>query len=186
MPPEVSIDQAYAQFKASRIEGMATAAVEGHAREVAERRAARLAERAAEVEARETERAAVQARRAAVAAEPAPKPDPRPVRLPRKGVLTDRQREVHEFMLRYQRENATPPTVREIGDAMGIRSPNGVSANLDAIIRKGWARRRGPRGKGAPARNCVALPPAGRAACPHCGRGPDPSGESAESSVDIA
>lgn len=31
-----------------------------------------------------------------------------------------------------------PPTVREIGESVGISSPNGVVSHLDRLVRKGW------------------------------------------------
>jgi repressor LexA len=51
--------------------------------------------------------------------------------------LTDRQQEVLNFLGQYLREKGYPPTVREIGAHLGIRSPNGVAANLVALEKKG-------------------------------------------------
>ncbi|MFO0614168.1 MAG: transcriptional repressor LexA [Polyangiaceae bacterium] len=55
--------------------------------------------------------------------------------------LTDRQQQV----LRYIRESITergyPPTLREIGAHMGIRSTNGVNDHLRALERKGYLTR---------------------------------------------
>lgn len=58
-----------------------------------------------------------------------------------RGVLTDKQRRVYEFICDYLRRNGFPPTVREIGAAFGITSPNGVMCHLRAIEAKGWIRR---------------------------------------------
>ena len=51
--------------------------------------------------------------------------------------LTSRQREVIAFIRRHQAEHGYAPTIREIGDALGIRSTNGVNDHLKALERKG-------------------------------------------------
>ena len=55
--------------------------------------------------------------------------------------LTARQREALEFIRRCVRKRGYGPTVREIGDQMGINSPNGVVGHLVALERKGFIRR---------------------------------------------
>lgn len=55
--------------------------------------------------------------------------------------LTDRQREVLDFIRDRVRENHRPPTVREIGDHFDIRSTNGVRVILDALEKKGQLKR---------------------------------------------
>jgi repressor LexA len=55
--------------------------------------------------------------------------------------LTDRQREVLDFIRARVRENHRPPTVREIGDNFDIRSTNGVRVILDALEKKGQLKR---------------------------------------------
>ena len=55
--------------------------------------------------------------------------------------LTSRQREVIAFIREHQAEHGYAPTIREIGEAMGIRSTNGVNDHLKALERKGWIRR---------------------------------------------
>jgi len=55
--------------------------------------------------------------------------------------LTDRQREVWQFIAKTIREQGYPPTMREIGDEFSITSTNGVRTKLDAIERKGYIRR---------------------------------------------
>src|SRR5215510_10622196 len=52
--------------------------------------------------------------------------------------LTERQRQVLEFIARSIRERGYPPTLREIGEQMGIRSTNGVNDHLKALERKGY------------------------------------------------
>jgi repressor LexA len=55
--------------------------------------------------------------------------------------LTDRQREVLEFISRSITERGYPPTLREIGEQMGIRSTNGVNDHLKALEKKGYLER---------------------------------------------
>jgi repressor LexA len=52
--------------------------------------------------------------------------------------LTDRQREVYEFIQDRIRAWGYPPTIREIGEHLGIRSTNGVADHLKALKRKGY------------------------------------------------
>lgn len=54
--------------------------------------------------------------------------------------LTPRQREIHQWMLDYQRDNITTPTIRQIGEAFNIVSPNGVIANLKRLLAKGYVK----------------------------------------------
>jgi repressor LexA len=51
--------------------------------------------------------------------------------------LTERQREVYEFIRDKMRNRGYGPTVREIGREFGIKSPNGVMCHLRALERKG-------------------------------------------------
>jgi repressor LexA len=51
--------------------------------------------------------------------------------------LTERQREVYEFIRDKMRNRGYGPTVREIGREFGISSPNGVMCHLRALERKG-------------------------------------------------
>ncbi len=55
--------------------------------------------------------------------------------------LTERQQEVYEFIRDKIRHRGYGPTVREIGDAFDIRSPNGVVCHLKALEKKGLIRR---------------------------------------------
>lgn len=52
--------------------------------------------------------------------------------------LTARQREVLDFITLYIGENGYPPTIREIGAQMNIRSTNGVNDHLKALEKKGY------------------------------------------------
>jgi repressor LexA len=55
--------------------------------------------------------------------------------------LTDRQKEVLEFIQRSIDARGYPPTLREIGEHMGIRSTNGVNDHLKALEKKGYLAR---------------------------------------------
>jgi repressor LexA len=55
--------------------------------------------------------------------------------------LTDRQREVLRFVAQQIEECGYPPTIREIGEALEIRSTNGVNDHLKALERKGFLTR---------------------------------------------
>ncbi len=54
-----------------------------------------------------------------------------------KSVLTDRQQEIYDFVKDKIVVRGYGPTVREIGQNFGIRSPNGVMCHLRALERKG-------------------------------------------------
>jgi repressor LexA len=56
-------------------------------------------------------------------------------------MLTARQREIYEFVTRYVEERGYPPTVREIGEAVGLASPSTVHAHLANLERAGMIRR---------------------------------------------
>ena len=51
--------------------------------------------------------------------------------------LTKRQTAVLDFIRVYIERQKFPPTVREIGDHFGIRSPNGVQCHIRALEKKG-------------------------------------------------
>ncbi|HEX6418158.1 MAG TPA: transcriptional repressor LexA [Acidimicrobiales bacterium] len=55
--------------------------------------------------------------------------------------LTSRQREVLEIIEQHMRERGYPPSVREIGEAVGLTSPSTVHAHLAALQRRGYLRR---------------------------------------------
>lgn len=61
--------------------------------------------------------------------------------------LTERQKAVLDFVVGYIRDHRYPPTVREIGRALGIRSTNGVSDHLKVLERKGYLERRGMKSR---------------------------------------
>jgi len=55
--------------------------------------------------------------------------------------LTDRQLEVLKFIAVQIEEAGYPPTIREIGEGLDIRSTNGVNDHLKALERKGFLTR---------------------------------------------
>jgi len=56
-------------------------------------------------------------------------------------VLTGRQQEIWDFLVDYVDRHGYPPTVREIGDAVGLASPSTVHAHLANLERAGLLRR---------------------------------------------
>ena len=55
----------------------------------------------------------------------------------KKPTLTARQKEIYEFLKDKILNRGYGPTVREIGNHFGIRSPNGVMCHLKALEKKG-------------------------------------------------
>ena len=55
--------------------------------------------------------------------------------------LTGRQQEIWTFLVAYVDEHGYPPTVREIGEAVGLASPSTVHAHLANLERAGLLRR---------------------------------------------
>lgn len=64
----------------------------------------------------------------------APPPSPPPMRTR----LTERQNQAYEFIRSFMRKHRKPPTLTEIGTALGIRSTNGVFKLLQALEAKGY------------------------------------------------
>ncbi len=55
--------------------------------------------------------------------------------------LTERQREILEFIERLMRDRGYPPSVREIGEAVGLTSPSTVHSHLRSLERFGYLKR---------------------------------------------
>ena len=55
--------------------------------------------------------------------------------------LHPRQREILEYLRDRTREHRYPPTVREIGRAVGLSSSSTVQNHLNVLVRKGFVRR---------------------------------------------
>ena len=56
-------------------------------------------------------------------------------------MLTERQKAIFDFVAAYVDERGYPPTVREIGKAVGLASPSTVHAHLASLERAGLLRR---------------------------------------------
>ena len=56
-------------------------------------------------------------------------------------MLTGRQQEIFDFLVGYQEQHGYPPTVREIGSALGLHSPSTVHAHLAKLESSGVLRR---------------------------------------------
>jgi repressor LexA len=98
--------------------------------------------------------------------------------------LTKAQKRILDFLETYAGEHGRPPTVREIGRAFGIRSPNGVAVHLAALERKGYIRRRAgiARGLEFTRRRRSVLPVAGMIAAGQ----PVEAVEQKDESLDVA
>ncbi len=51
--------------------------------------------------------------------------------------LTRKQKQFFDYIVAYKKEHNIWPTYREIADEFGYRSPNSVTQNLQALVRKG-------------------------------------------------
>lgn len=61
--------------------------------------------------------------------------------------LTERQKEIYEFIREKIEGRGFGPTVREIGEGFDIKSPNGVMCHLKALEKKGLIKRTGFRAR---------------------------------------
>jgi repressor LexA len=55
--------------------------------------------------------------------------------------LSLRQQKILDFIRKFSREHGFPPTIREIGEQVGISSTSVVSYNLNALEKKKWIER---------------------------------------------
>lgn len=78
--------------------------------------------------------------------------------------LTDRQQQVLHYIRQSITDRGYPPTLREIGAHMGIRSTNGVNDHLRALERKGYLTREDMKSRALRPRDVDALPPGDQAA----------------------
>jgi repressor LexA len=84
--------------------------------------------------------------------------------------LTARQKQALDFIVSVARERGCPPTIREMGQALGISSTNGVRYLLEALSKKGYIRRHPRRSRGieliraASPADLVSVPLVGRVA----------------------
>src|SRR3989304_917157 len=89
--------------------------------------------------------------------------------------LTQRQKEILDFLREFIRESGFPPSLREICARFGIKGPQNAAKHLDALEKKGFIKRKAAysRGvellEGSRAVGGVSVPIAGR------GRAGEPS-----------
>ena len=62
--------------------------------------------------------------------------------------LTERQNQLYEFIRTFIRDRGKPPTIKEIGGALAIRSTNGVHKQLVALEKKGYITRTARESRG--------------------------------------
>ncbi len=55
--------------------------------------------------------------------------------------ISTRQRDILDLIMRTVRERGYPPSVREIGEAVGLNSPSTVHSHLSALVKAGYLRR---------------------------------------------
>jgi repressor LexA len=63
----------------------------------------------------------------------------------RQGGLTPRQQQILDYLVKAIQDKGYAPSVREIGDALGLSSPSTVHQHLTALEEKGYVRRHGDR-----------------------------------------
>jgi len=61
--------------------------------------------------------------------------------------ITARQQQVLEFIGQYVARHGFPPTLEEIGGALGIRSPNAIRNHLLALEKKGYLTKEGTKSR---------------------------------------
>lgn len=88
--------------------------------------------------------------------------------------LTERQREILDFLKDYIAASGYPPSLRDICARFGIKGPKNAGKHLDALEKKGFIKRganisRAIEVKGAALKDAVSVPIAGRvrAGSPH-------------------
>ena len=82
--------------------------------------------------------------------------------------ITERQREIYEFIRTTLAARGIPPSMREIGEQFGIRSTNGVEGHLAALEQSGFITRERGKSRGislhAEERTTAMVPLLGRVA----------------------
>lgn len=58
--------------------------------------------------------------------------------LPSSTDLTDRQREVYDYLRKFWQENSFPPTCRDIVEHFGFSGPTAAVCHLKALAKKGY------------------------------------------------
>jgi repressor LexA len=75
--------------------------------------------------------------------------------------LSDRQRRIMAFIREYLEAHNYPPTIREIGQAVGISSTSVVKYNLERLVEKGLIERSGEVSRGLKLKDGPSLVPPG-------------------------
>jgi repressor LexA len=70
--------------------------------------------------------------------------------------LTKRQQAILDFIIQIHERRGYPPTVREIGDAVGLQSPSSVHAQLATLAERGYLRKDPDRPRAIVARRDTA------------------------------
>ena len=94
--------------------------------------------------------------------------------------LTQRQQAVLEFIVESIQDQGYPPTLREIGNHLGIRSTNGVNDHLRALERKGYLTREDMKSRTLRPTEAVT-----RELMPHLFGGDGPSGQAANENTPV-
>jgi len=55
--------------------------------------------------------------------------------------INNTQRKIYEYLVERAQQSSVPPTVREIGSAVGLKSTSSVQSNLDALEKAGYIER---------------------------------------------
>lgn len=55
--------------------------------------------------------------------------------------LTQRQREIYDFIKNFLKKTGYPPTIREISENFGFLSPTGALVHIEALEKKGYIKR---------------------------------------------
>jgi repressor LexA len=84
-------------------------------------------------------------------------------------ILTERQKLVYDFILKYFRKHHVPPTFREICSEVGIESPNGASGHIRALAKKGFIGERILPGQGKSVARGIYVKVVPGEDCPMCG-----------------
>ena len=65
-----------------------------------------------------------------------------PAEATKSGVMTEKQQNVYESIMQYQRVNGYAPTIREICKMVGVASTSSVYAHLKILEEKGYIARK--------------------------------------------
>lgn len=63
-------------------------------------------------------------------------------------LLSERQRAIYKFIQEFHAEHGYPPTVRDIGEAVNIKSTSVVNYNLNKLVKEGFITRSGKVSRG--------------------------------------